>query len=308
MNGMLGTIVNFHPPPTDTDFTPVFVFVQLDHPEAGQAARRKYHSVLIDNPTATPIAREEVKFKTGTYKVAELSRRQFPLRLAWACSIHRVQGLTLPKIVVSCKGPFTPGQFYVAVSRVRSLKCLYFTRLDFNKIQHYAAATKAFDSMIAARPLSPLPLWAPNNQSLVITYLNINSLVSRKADLRYRHLLSSCDIITVSETWLHPSHQNNIQLERFILRRADRVSCYKDTDFSKHTASFQQHGDVGTDIRQDCNILDLAHPTKNIEYLKILLQLPGGYEISIITIYRPPSQSLTQFLPSLQEVLQREAE
>ena len=43
VNGMMGTVVGFHPPPnpTDTDFRPVFILVQLDDPKAGREARRK---------------------------------------------------------------------------------------------------------------------------------------------------------------------------------------------------------------------------------------------------------------------------
>ena len=75
---MMGTVVGFHPlpSPTDTDFRPVFILVQIDDPKAGHAAQRKYRSVLTDWSDATPIVREEAKFKVGKYGVAEVARRQ----------------------------------------------------------------------------------------------------------------------------------------------------------------------------------------------------------------------------------------
>jgi hypothetical protein len=51
---------------------------------------------------------------------------QFPLRLAWAMTIHKAQGLTLESAYLDIRAAREPGQAYVAVSRVRSLAGLQF--------------------------------------------------------------------------------------------------------------------------------------------------------------------------------------
>ena len=47
---------------------------------------------------------------------------QYPLRLAWAITIHKSQGLTFPKAVIDAGYAFAPGQVYVALSRCTGLE------------------------------------------------------------------------------------------------------------------------------------------------------------------------------------------
>ena len=78
----------------------------------------------------------EEDFDEATGKVREIlvavpvaEFKQIPLRLAWSVTVHKSQGQTYDEVQIDMgRGAFSPGQTYVALSRVRSMEGLYLTR------------------------------------------------------------------------------------------------------------------------------------------------------------------------------------
>lgn len=93
VNGTLGTVIKF-----DENGDPV--------------VRTKRGNII----TALP---ESWKFEEDNKVIAEIS--QIPLRLAWAITVHKSQGMSLDAAEVDLSKSFEPGMGYVALSRIRSL-------------------------------------------------------------------------------------------------------------------------------------------------------------------------------------------
>lgn len=75
------------------------------------------------------------------------SFRQYPLKLAWAITIHKSQGLTFDKSIIDLgRGTFAHGQLYVALSRCRSIKGLVLRqRISPSDIIVDPVVSKAYD-------------------------------------------------------------------------------------------------------------------------------------------------------------------
>lgn len=81
-----------------------------------------------DDVLVEPVQWDNVKFEVDDEnKVKENvmgSFLQYPLRLAWAITIHKSQGLTFDHAIIDAGASFAPGQVYVALSRLTSLEGL----------------------------------------------------------------------------------------------------------------------------------------------------------------------------------------
>ena len=100
---------------------PLFVNGQI-----GTVLAVRPDSVLVKAKTGAEINVERFTWRYDANDDGSASFSQFPLRLAWAMTIHKAQGLTLDAAFLDIRAAREPGQAYVAVSRVRSLAGLNF--------------------------------------------------------------------------------------------------------------------------------------------------------------------------------------
>ena len=107
VNGTLGVIIGFSDDESET------IYVHTDNDQDVEVEREVWSNVKYTfNETEKKIEEQEI----GTYT-------QYPLRLAWAITVHKSQGLTFKNVKIDFTGGvFAAGQTYVALSRCTSLE------------------------------------------------------------------------------------------------------------------------------------------------------------------------------------------
>lgn len=122
VNGERGTVVGFETMP---DGFSEAILVERDDGSIAHVVRGAWekYSYNKQRPIGNPDAKEQlVKNVDATYQ-------QYPIKLGWAVSIHKSQGMTLDDVAIDVgAGCFSHGQAYVALSRIKDLRNLSFVK------------------------------------------------------------------------------------------------------------------------------------------------------------------------------------
>lgn len=93
-----------------------------------------------------------MKWELKQGDAVQASRAQIPVKLAWALTIHKSQGMTLDSVCVDLSSCFAAGQGYVALSRARSLDTMEVRGFGKGKIKAHAQVKKFYRDLGSAPP------------------------------------------------------------------------------------------------------------------------------------------------------------
>ena len=208
-NGALGEVIGFE----KKDGKIQTVLVRFDNPKVGKERRKKNSALLqrkYPNNDVTSVEKMEFRFnmsKNPTSQNDFMVAVQIPLKLAFACTAHKIQGSTVldpKKVIVDLLSVKEPAQGYVMGSRVQ--------RLDQLFILNEFPTEKIYPSPAAIEELNHLQNKALNNMedqrinSNIIISLNIRSLVKHHSAL-CNDFQMKAKVIALQETWC-PVGQN----------------------------------------------------------------------------------------------------
>ena len=163
----------------------------------------------------------QIEIKKNDINSPSIRRTQFPLTLAWACTVHKVQGLSLNRAVISFdlhkQKAFKAGQMYVALSRVRSMDGLYLTGFfSQNAIKVNAAASQEYDRLRNESLFSSLYTCSATDCNFVFTLLNCRSLKKHAIDICNDKELMSSDLVFFTETQITQGEDTSDVINQFL--------------------------------------------------------------------------------------------
>ena len=151
------------------------------------------------------------KVRKGKGSSPEIQRIQFPLTLAWACTVHEVQGLTLQNTVVSFQ-LFRQRSFnYGQICGIKSLAGVNILgNIDSKQIRANPRVHQEYQRL---RDISVSPVKTQgqstnsfqNDSSLSISLLNVRSLPKHSIDVKCDPTIFNSDVLLFTETQLKPN-------------------------------------------------------------------------------------------------------
>ena len=263
------------------------LIVKFDNPKAGNVSRKRHPNYAKNYPEGTVITKMEREYtlskaaKTVIASTAKLI--QYPLILAFAVTVHKVQGQTIErplKCVIDLRSVFEGAQAYVMLSRIKELEQLYILEeLPENKIYPIQKALEEIKRLEEVSINNNPTSWDKESNSNVtkICFLNTRSLVTKFDNITSDLSLQQSDIIILAETWIPKNSQMEYKIKNYETHLNNSGRGKGLAIFSK--SDFELHGN---------------HNEDNINITKM-----ESDDLDIIAVYRSKDASLLTLIDKL---------
>ena len=174
---------------------------------------------------ATPIKKVSFEYSSGDLSKEHSAKKkliQFPLKLSWALTAHKVQGQTFkePQAVgVDLQTTFGAGKFamaYVMLGRTENLSQLYLAPFDDKRFGARSGPMCMNEELEKKALVNKInDTWQSSENTFRLTSLNINSLNCHFDDLAVDSCILRSEAIAISENWYNKENCNPANLNGF---------------------------------------------------------------------------------------------
>jgi hypothetical protein len=262
---------------------PTVVYVKFDSERIGTKTRTT-EIIPPHYADCVPIKPRKESFQLKG-KLFTTTREQMPLKLAWAVTIHKVQGQTTDQAVISMKG-LRRAMAYVALSRVTHLHGMYL--MDYNESRIFCNEDIAAN--VAKMPICDLSKANPlteidHNKHFIIAHHNIQSLHRHVEDLKRNTEIRTAHVICLSETWI--TNDSNLDLVAI-------------EGYSLEVVKSGNGRGVAMYIQNCINYSVLPFVTTNCDVLTI--RTHGKTNLLVAAIYKPVATSTREFSSEMNNI------
>ena len=289
VNGTFGTVIDVKV--TDTGDTEAII-VKFDSPDVGLEQRKELKAIADEykDQKGCPICKSTTEYyigrksksarKQGKCHGAKCKVTQFPLRLAWACTGHKVQGVTIKKgtnTVVHGHKRMPDGLYYVMLSRAAAKENVFLENFYPEKLK---ANARSLEEDFKLKERSIVPSYEDLHFSFFV--VNIRSLYKHFIDLERDIFAQRSKHICIVETWIEPETTVDFQI----------------SGKSFHHASFGKGKGcaVFSESSKQNNNVEIA-----TEKFQLLSFIDG--EAQMIVLYLSSNCNLKEVVKTIQEIL-----
>ena len=288
-NGQIGTLVDMI---KCNDNQVELLVIKLVNKKAGEMNRKKNPSLSQKYPECVFIERVTMQYslrKKSNDIGTTATVIQFPVRLSYATTAHKIQGQSLlhpMKVAMNIDSAFECGQAYVMLSRIQSIDQLYIVgNLSDSKIM---TSMQALNESKRLEDISfnknPPPWHLKDKNAVRIATVNCAGLIPHLRDIRKDEKLLEANVIHILETSLpSQSDTSNITIEGYI-------GNYINIANGKGIASF---------CREDTQIVKL----KEIREHTLQIVKYDIHGIESIAIYRSSNHSLIEVTREIEKIV-----
>lgn len=228
VNGELGTVSDIC---MDKKNNMVAIIVEFDNPDVGLEQRRNCQAFLEANniKSGVPIFKDTFEYQIPSANKSKSHAKkihitQFALRLAWASTCHKVQGISIKsncKLIVHGHKNLPRGMAYVMLSRCSDRNSVYLDdKFDLEKIKCNPDALIENERLIQRSIVHSY-----KEERFDLYMINVNRLLTNLEFLEGDTFASRSNVIAVVETWMSPENESAISstLGNFYGASADNI-------------------------------------------------------------------------------------